>query len=127
MPRVDPRTIATAETRSKGGHARAAKIRAEKEAARKLLEDGIYERANKILDRYDALLSCGDPAVIARVCRDLSERILGRMPQKLEHSGPEGDPIQVELADAADKLAARLADVASRRGARGSSQRAKRS
>lgn len=87
MPRVDPRTIATAESRSKGGKARAEKLRAERDHAKAEADARLAGITDLALDRLEQLLRRDEPDQWARAVREVLDRVMGRPSQRLEVQG----------------------------------------
>lgn len=107
MPRPDPREIATAETRSKGGQARAAKHRELRAEARQLAVERLAGMTDKALVRLEGLLLAESDADAYRAVKEVLDRVLGRPTQAVELTGEDGDAIQIEhrgvkLADVID-------------------------
>jgi hypothetical protein len=102
MPRPDPRKIATRESRSKGGLARAAKIRADREQAQALADEKLAALTTKALDRLDTLLDSDLDFARARGIREVLDRVLGRPTVRVEHSGKDGGPMRIDLSRLTD-------------------------
>lgn len=101
MPR--PKDIAqraSAESRSKGGRARAAKIRAEKEAAREAALGRVAELVDKALDRLEVSLDADDERLALQAARDVLDRVLGRPTQAL---AVEPFPLKIDLTVLTDE------------------------
>lgn len=87
MPRPDPRSIATAESRAAGGRARAAKIKAEKEAVAKRIEDAWVARLDKMGTRLDEIIASDDEANALRAILAGEDRLAGKPTARTEVTG----------------------------------------
>ena len=94
-----PRDIAekaTAESRAKGGRAKAEKIRADKEEARRLYLEHLAGLTSPAL-RLSALVDSEDERVAIRAVVEILDRLFERPTQQL--AGDESrEPIEVRLA-----------------------------
>jgi hypothetical protein len=73
----------TPEERRRGGLARAAKIRAEREQVDEVLAEALEKATRRLVELIDS----NDPAIALRAVVALYDRVLGRPRQALEHSG----------------------------------------
>ena len=122
--------VRTRETQSKGGHARAANIRARREAA----EERAIERMAAKLDRAVEVYVEGMEATGSVVARDgdvhetddhrtritaadrIADRIMGKPVQRTELTGAGGGPVVLENDVSPDSAAAILAGLGGRVG-----------
>ena len=94
-----PRDIAdkaTAESRAKGGRAKAEKIHASKEEARQHYLEHLGGVMSPALERLSALVDSEDERVAIRAVVEILDRLFGRPTQQLAHLS--GEPIEVRLA-----------------------------
>jgi hypothetical protein len=115
LPRGDnlPK-VRTKATQAKGGRARAAKLRADREElerlAREKLEDALDRAAGVFVEALEAegvvVVGTGEDAaphyfplhaVRIRAADKVFDRIIGRPVQAIRHSGPDGGPLEVEV------------------------------
>jgi hypothetical protein len=92
--------ISTPETRAKGGRARAAKIREQKEADAKAIEDAWRKRNEAMDKRLDAIVSGGDDSDALRAILAGQDRLAGKPTQHTELSGSVGLEVDVEAVRA---------------------------
>jgi len=88
--------VSTAETRSKGGHARGEKLRADRAEARQAYLEHLASLTSGALERLAELLESEDEQVAIRAAVAILDRVLGRPPQRVETALAE--PITVRLA-----------------------------
>lgn len=112
-----PRHELSAEDRAKGGQAKAAKARAEREAREAKREERLDKLVDKAWTTLEQAMDGGNAAAV-RAAGEVLNRYYGRPRQEVEHTGPDGGPVQIEIAQVRDRLNTRLADRASRRGAK---------
>src|SRR5436853_2333939 len=120
MPRPDPTTIATPESRSAGGHARAAKFRAVREEAKERAIERLAGMSEKALTWLEAILEAEDDAVAYRAVRDVLDRIGARTVDH-EHSGHVD--VDVEISATREQLKARRDAITERRALRSAPRR----
>jgi hypothetical protein len=88
MPRpTDIAKKAARESRSKGGLARAAKLREQRKRAEELVEERMLASLERALDRLDAMLDSEDEQVAIRAVREVLDRGLGKATARHEHGG----------------------------------------
>src|SRR5919204_5468386 len=86
----------TASKRSRGGHARAEKIREQRARVRELADEEVAALLRRALERLAELLESEHPRVAARVVREILDRVLGRPTVAVDVAPRE--PIVVRLA-----------------------------
>lgn len=132
--RQKPHTEATAhgfphpltdEERSRGGKRKAENWRAKREAAERLVLERLADEMEPFIRTHLELRDDGDQPGNVRMAavREAYDRVLGKPGQSLEVSGPDGDPLQVEINDVRERLANRIAGVAERASATSSPSR----
>ena len=116
MPRpTDVNDHATFESRSAGGHARAAKFRAVREEAKERAIERLAGMSDKALTRLELILEAEDDGVAYRAVRDVLDRI-GTRTVDHEHLGHL--EVDVAISAAREQLDARLSAIAERRALR---------
>jgi hypothetical protein len=85
--------VATRESRAKGGRARAAKIRAERERDRQAAEENLTELTTAALDRLDEILSAADERAVIELTCEILSRVVAYLPLDVRFSTDEdGQP-----------------------------------
>lgn len=87
MPRPDPRTIATAESRAAGGRARAAKLREQRAHAQAVAEERLLDLVEEAIEALRVALSSDNEQVAVRAAAQLLDRALGRPTQAAPGAG----------------------------------------
>jgi hypothetical protein len=91
----------THEERSRGGKARAEKIRSQREEAQQLAHDRVSGLVSAALDRVEATLASESDVAALRTAREILDRGLGKPPQALERGMSLSSQRAVEEARAA--------------------------
>src|SRR5436305_8138351 len=112
---TDVNDHATFESRSAGGHARAAKFRELREEAKERAIERLAGMSDKALTRLELILEAEDDGVAYRAVRDVLDRI-GTRTVDHEHLGHL--EVDVAISAAREQLDARLAAIAERRSVR---------
>lgn len=89
----------TSADRSRGGHARAAKLREQKDAARHDVEEQLRGHVGKAVLKLGEVLDSSDERVVVAAAKEILDRVLGRPVQAVAGDGETG-PLQIILRSA---------------------------
>jgi hypothetical protein len=120
----------TKEERSRGGHARAEKLREERAEAQALADEELSKAVTQAVRRLAELVESEDEHVALRAAAQVLDRVLGRPTQRESGSNEVHRDMEAEMARARDKLLlmiARHAESRAQRIANGEELRAARS
>src|SRR5436309_1710306 len=93
---TDVNDHATFESRSAGGHARAARYREVRDEAQRNAVAQLAGMTAKALLTLEAILDGEDDPDAFRAAKDVLDRVLGRPSQAVEVTGGDGEPSAVE-------------------------------